>query len=481
MDRVIGHFRSLVASFRGSSQAHLIIHSLEAPAFPRGGVLDGGTASGQYDLIRRINRGLQDIARQERGVYLLDYDGLVARHGRLLWRDDRKWWTMRMPIRADHLCHMATEWMRFIQPLTGRICKVLVTDLDNTLWGGVIGEDGMAGIALGQEYPGAVFQGVQRAMLDLFRRGILLAVCSKNNEADAMEVLDLHPGMLLRPHHFAAIRINWEDKVRNLREIASELNVALDSLAFLDDNPAEREFVRVQLPEVTVIEPTDDPMSLAPALRNAPAFERLEMSQEDLSRGRLYAEQRQRSDLLRSSESVEDFYHSLNMVVDYSPVTGQTLMRAAQLTQKTNQFNMTTKRYSEQQLSGMMGSSEWGIYAIGVKDRFGDNGLVGVAILHYMDTRCDIDTFLLSCRVIGRTIETAFLSLVRREAIARGVRILEGRFIPSAKNAPARDFYPAHGFVSTDTREPGTLWQRDITADTDIVIPPWITVETKCT
>ena len=173
---------------------------------------------------------------------------------------------MRMPIAADQLIHLADEWFRFIYPLSGKASKVLVTDLDNTLWGGVIGEDGMEGIQLGIDYPGAAFQALQRVMLDFYRRGILLAVCSKNNLSDAMEALDKHPGMLLKPEHFAALRINWIDKAHNLREIAAELNIGLDALAFLDDNPAERERIRTELPEVNVIELPEDPMDLCPRI-----------------------------------------------------------------------------------------------------------------------------------------------------------------------------------------------------------------------
>src|SRR5262249_20661572 len=182
------------------------------------------------------------------GVFVLDYDGLVARHGRRNWHDERKWLTTRMPIRAENLIHLANEWLRFIHPLTGKVCKVLVSDLDNTLWGGVIGEEGISGIQIGSEYAGAAYLAVQRVLLDLYQRGIILAVCSKNNEAQAIEALKQHPAMLLRPHHFAALRINWNDKATNLLEIARELNVGIDSIAMLDDNPAEREWVQTNLP-----------------------------------------------------------------------------------------------------------------------------------------------------------------------------------------------------------------------------------------
>src|SRR5271163_3355434 len=283
-ERAVQSLEQCIGAFRKHSQAALIVHTLERPSTPSLGVLDDQSDTGQSALIRQINRELRRVATQFRGVYTLDYDALIARHGAAHWHDERKWLMARLPISANHLVDTAREWMRFIVPLSGRSAKVLVVDLDNTLWGGVIGEDGMAGIKVGAEYPGAAYQALQRALLDLSRRGILLAVCSKNNLDDAMEALEKHPGMLLRARHFAALRVNWTDKAQNLREIAQELNVGIDALAFLDDNPIEREQVRAALPEVTVIDLPKDPMDYASAVRNCAALERLTLSAEDQQR-----------------------------------------------------------------------------------------------------------------------------------------------------------------------------------------------------
>ncbi len=223
--RVCNSFAQWIRAFRKRSQAALIVHNLEQPTRPVQGVLDAQCEANQATAIRKANEGIRRAADEHRGVYVLDYDGLVARHGRLCWQDERKWLTARMPIAADQLLHLSREWMRFLVPLTGKVAKALVVDLDNTLWGGVIGEDGMTGIKCDAEYPGSAYQVLQRAMLDLSKRGILLAICSKNNLDDAMEALNSHPGMLLRPKHFAAMRINWLDKAQNLRDIASELNI----------------------------------------------------------------------------------------------------------------------------------------------------------------------------------------------------------------------------------------------------------------
>ncbi len=352
--------------------------------------------------------------------------------------------------------------MRFLVPLSGRIAKALVVDLDNTLWGGIIGEDGMTGIQCGAEYPGAAYQALQRAMLDLAKRGILLAICSKNNPDDAMEALNQHAGMLLRPKHFACMRINWQDKSQNLREIAAELNIGLDALAFVDDNPAERERVRAAAPEVLVLDLPQDPLQYAAAVRDCPAFERLSLSAEDLQRTGMYAAQQERSQAEQSFQSKEDFYRFLEQEAEIAPVLPQTLARIAQLTQKTNQFNLTTRRYSEQQIQELDASPDWQVFSITVRDRFGDHGLVGVAITHDEAEVCEIDTFLLSCRVIGRTVETALLAYLAESAAARGYHTLQGWFLPTKKNVPARDFYSQHGFSAQSQDDKGTLWTLDL-------------------
>jgi FkbH-like protein len=471
--RVVESFQQWVRAFRERSPANLVIHTLEQPLWPSAGILDAQSGAGQSSAIEEINRELRRLPEQYRGVYVLDYDALVARHGRLLWHDERKWRTARMPIAADHLIHLAQEWLRFILPLSGEIAKVLVVDLDDTLWGGIIGEDGIDGIQLGAEYPGSIYQALQRAMLDLFRRGILLAICSKNNRDDAMEVLESHPGMLLRPSHFAAMRINWNDKAQNLREIASELNIGIDTLAFLDDNPAERQQVRNSLPQVSIIEPADNPLEWATAVRNCPAFERLTLSTEDQQRTTFYLAERERYQAEHSFRSKEDFYRFLEQRVEIAPVCSATLGRVAQLTQKTNQFNLTTHRFEAQQIADLAASPGWRVLSLRVRDRFGDHGLVGVAITCDKDEVCEINTFLLSCRVIGRTVETALLSFLARGALARGRQQLAGWFLPTAKNEPARDFYVRHGFSIQARNGEGALWRIDL-GDHQITCPEWI-------
>src|ERR1700735_325189 len=477
VDRVLESFMGLIRTFRERSGASLVIHTFEKP-LPSQGVLEAQDANGQLDAIERLNVGLRAICRQYRGVYTLDYDALVAQHGRTRWHDESKWLTMRMPFAADSLLPLVSEWMKFIHPLTGSLCKVLAIDLDNTLWGGILGEDGPEGIKIGPEYPGAFYRSFQRAVLDLYQRGILLAVCSKNNHDDAMEVLRSHPGMLLRPEHFAAFRINWQDKAQNIREIAAELNLGTDSIAFFDDNPVERERVRSEMPEVKVIAVPDHAQGYVRALREFPYFERLTLSAEDREHTKLYHDQRKRSELAQSVGSVEDFYRSLEQEIEIADVTRETIARVAQLTQKTNQYNVTTRRYTEQQIAEFASRPDFDVYSVRVKDRFGDNGIVGVLITRMEADVFEIDTLLLSCRVIGRTVETAMLGFLAETGRNKGARALQGWFLPTKKNAPASEIYPSHNFKPAATEEGRTLWSLNL-EEANLSCPEWIRLHVR--
>lgn len=475
MERVVGQFGDLIQALRTHSAAHLVIHGLELPVFSSQGILDSQEPDGQSASIHQLNSELRKLARLRPGVWLLDYDSLVARYGRMGWHDERKWQTVRMPIASSHLVHLADEWLRFLHPLSGKVAKALVVDLDNTLWGGIIGEDGMDGIRIGAEHPGSWYRDLQRVILDFYGCGILLAICSKNNPDDAMEVLDKHPGMILRRQHFAAMRVNWQDKAQNLREIANELNIGIDALAFLDDNPVERERIRAALPEVAVLDLPSDPSRYAAALRDCGLFERLSLSEEDKQRGIYYAAQRERTELETTCASKEDFLRSLQQEVEIAAADAKSLARVAQLTQKTNQFNVTTRRYKEQEIAQMVSASNCRVVSVRVRDRYGDNGLVGVAITRDSANSREIDSFLLSCRVIGRTVETAVLSYLAEDARRRGLTRMQGWFLPTKKNAPASDFYAQHGFFSEKTEPQGTLWTLDLSNNLPLC-PEWIKV-----
>jgi FkbH-like protein len=479
IDQALTDMESWLTAFRARSGAAIVLQNFEQPPFPAAGIFDAQQSEGQQSSIRKLNAGLGDLARRFPSVYILDYDGLVARHGRLAWHDEAKWQSIRLPVTADHFVHLADEYMRFIRSLTGKTCKALVLDLDNTLWGGVIGEEGPEGIRLGPDYPGAAFTALQQVIENLYRRGILLAICSKNNWEDVYPVFDRHRGMRLRQEHFAAIRVNWQDKATNLREIAAELNIGTDALAFLDDDPMEREWIRSQMPEVTILPIAEKPYERAQALLQSPVFERLSLSEEDQQRGRLYADQRLRKELQQRSPSLEDFYRSLDMHISFrSASTSTAIGRVAQLTQKTNQFNLTTHRYTEAEITRMVSDPSCTVFTVRVTDRFGDNGIVGVVILNWANQDVEIDTFLLSCRVMGRMVETAMLSEIVRRANARGSRTLCGWFLPTAKNSPAAGFYEAHGFNKCKESSGDTKWELSLET-ARIETPSWCSMTSE--
>lgn len=462
--------------FRRHSDAAVVVHNRAVPARPSRGVLDAQSDASEREAAQALNKRLRESLQGLRGVYILDYDAVVARGGADDWRDDRKWVSVRLPMRSAQMTRMVSEWMRFLQPLAGKVAKCAVVDLDNTLWGGVIGEDGLDGIQLDDGLPGAFHQELQRALKDLSDRGVLLAVCSKNNPEDALEAISTHPGMLLREKDFSAVRINWQEKARNLEEIAAELNIGVDALAFLDDNPVERQNIRLRLPEVTVLELPEDVAGWAAAVREAPAFQRLELSNEDARRGEMYVQQRERKQLEQSHSSPEDFLRSLEQRVEVAPLTSLTLTRIAQLTQKTNQFNLTTRRYTEAEIETAAAQPGAGVWSISVRDRFGDNGLTGVAIVVRDGDACEIDTLLLSCRVIGRTVETAFLAYLEQTAREEGAQRLRGWFRPTKKNKPCAGFYADHGFRELRRDGEAVLWERDLTADHPLETPEWVQV-----
>jgi FkbH-like protein len=474
VERAVADLSNLIAALRSNSKANIVVHALDVPARAANGILDAQREVAAESAIGEINRRVRERCRTPHAnVYWLDYPALVARHGRLNWYDERKWLSARLPITAAHLADMAAEWLRFVIPLAHRTAKVLVVDLDNTLWGGVLGEDGIGGIRLGDEYPGAAYTALQKVILDLHRRGVVLAICSKNDAEEALATLRDHPAMVLRPEHFAAFRINWQPKPDNLRSIAAELKLGLDSFVFLDDNPAERSAVARMLPEVAVIDLPDDAMAYAGTLQAAPHFEVLGLSDEDRARGVYYAGDRMRAELEAAATTPEDFLKSLEIVADVAPVDDFTLGRAAQLTQKTNQFNLTTRRYTEGQLAELAASDDWQVLTLRSRDRFGDNGLVGLAILNHRGDACEIDTFLLSCRVIGRGLETALLAEAIAASASRGAKTLRGWFLLTRKNAPAADFYARHGFRQARSVDGGTLWEAELGAALP-TSPAWI-------
>ena len=437
--------------------------------------LEYNSEFGVQDAVAEYNAGLAAYAAARNDVVILDAAGLAASVGFSRWRDPRMWYLARLRLSKAAMEALASGYASVAAARLGKIKKCVAVDLDNTLWGGIVGEDGFDGIKLGEDGIGLAFAEFQEELLNLYRKGILLAICSKNNPDDALQVIRNHPGMRLREEHFAALRINWDDKASNLRSLAEELNIGLDAFVFIDDNPVERSWVRQSAPEVVVTEWPVDPVDYKSALLQIGTryFPKLGITAEDRKRGEVYQAQAARRKLESSGATLEDFYRALEMRVRVGRADSFTIPRIAQLTQKTNQFNLTTRRYSEAEIRAASEDERTAVFWLDLNDRFGPSGLVGVLILKRdAPGEWNIDTFLLSCRVMGRTVENAFLAAAAREA---GATRLVGEYAPTAKNAPVKDLYARLGFAHVRDDGERRVWRLDDAGKLEI--PPWFQVE----
>jgi FkbH-like protein len=406
--------------------------------------------------VATLNADLRGMATAE-GVDLVSLDGEVLKDGIAAWHDPPLWHRSKQEVTPAASPAYGELVARLIAARAGRSYKCLVLDLDNTLWGGVIGDDGLDGIVIGQGSAlGEGFLAVQEYAKELARRGIILAVSSKNDEANALEPFDKHPDMILRRPDIASFRADWNDKAANIRAIAQDLNIGLDALVFLDDNPFEREFVRTQLPMVAVPEVPEDPALVPAVLADAGYFESLAITDEDRERTAQYQENQARAQLRAESSDLDGYLRGLDMRMIWRRFDSIGLQRIVQLINKTNQFNLTTRRMTEEQVTAIMADPRAFGLQIRLLDRFGDNGIIAIIIARIGDDAvAEIDTWLMSCRVLGRQVEQTTLNLIAATARAMGARGLRGVYLPTKKNAMVRDHYTKLGFTVTQQQDDG--------------------------
>jgi FkbH-like protein len=449
VDAYCARVAAVVARIRENSRAQVIVWNQAPFARLVAGMADASLVPSQQHLVALLNQKLT-AAVTAVGATVFDVARLATELGTRNWYDAKLNYLGRIPMSGAAQMLAAKQLARHVRALSRPTSKCIVVDLDNTLWGGVLGEDGVGGIALGDTYPGSAFKTFQRVLRGYRDRGILLAIASKNNEADVLEVFS-HPDMILKLDDFSARQIHWNDKASSLKAIAAELNIGVDALVFFDDNPVERTWVREQLPEVTIIDVPKDVMGYVGALDDSGAFDQLALTAEDRARHGLYRGEAQRRDLQASVGSVEDFLRSLEMKVIVEPINAKNTARVVQLLAKTNQFNVTTRRHSVTELDALLAKDGTIGLVIRVTDRFGDNGLVGVALAVRDDAETwSIDTFLMSCRVLGRRVEQALFGEIARRARSIGARRIRGEFIPTKKNAPSATFFADTGFERAD-------------------------------
>jgi FkbH-like protein len=416
-------------------------------------------------IVARIN-ALLPLAADKNGVDLLDLNSRAAEDGLWGWHDPALWHRSKQEVTPAASPVYGDLVVRLLAAHQGLSRKCLVLDLDNTLWGGVIGDDGLGGIVIGQGSAlGESYVALQLYAKELAKRGVILAVCSKNDMANAVEPFAKHPDMVLRRDDFASFQANWNDKASNIRAIAHEINIGLDSLVFLDDNPFERTLVRQELPMVAVPEVSDEPVDMLRALSDAGYFETVNVTDEDRNRQRQYEINAQREASKASSTDVEGYLASLDMKLISSRFDDMSLQRIVQLINKTNQFTLTTKRYTADEVLEVMHSQDaFGLH-LRLLDRFGDNGIIAIIICRMgEDCRMSIDTWLMSCRVLGRQVEEATLDLVVREAKRRGALTLVGEYRRTAKNDMVASLYKNLGFSETHSDSGnGQLFELDLT------------------
>ncbi len=445
-DETIDRLDSLWTAFRAHSQATIVQSTFVLPSERAFGNYELKVADSVGSIFTEINYRLALKAREAKNVLLNDIDFLAASVGRAQWLDARMWNMAKTPCRLEHVPLLAQSLLDTIFAASGLITKCVVLDLDNTLWGGVIGDDGLEGIALGEFDEGEAFVGFQKFIRELKRRGILLAVVSKNEHAAAVLPFREHPHMALKEEDISVFVANWDNKADNIRLIQKTLNIGFNSLVFLDDNPFERNIVREFLPEVVVPELPEDPSLFLQTLAGLNLFETASFSSADLQRADQYREEAQRELTKTHFTNINDYLTSLAMEIRLERFNAFNLPRIAQLIQRSNQFNLMTRRYGEAACEAMMKDPALAPLTLRLADKFGDYGLISVVILKHAGEELEIDEYLMSCRVLQRGVESFAMNNIFAYAARLGAKRVVGHYIPTAKNEMVKGFFQGFGF-----------------------------------
>jgi FkbH-like protein len=468
VDNALGRIFAIRDALIAASGATVIVQTLAHPPAQVLGNYDRRLPGSPSALVDSFNARLIEGLVGSITV-LLDAGVLAAEVGLDSWHDAKLWHIAKLPFSQAAVPLYADHVVRLLGAMMGKSRKCLVLDLDNTLWGGVIGDDGLSGIVIGQgDAEGEAYLDIQRTALQLRSLGIILAVSSKNTDAAAREPFRTHPDMLLRESDIAVFQANWSDKATNLEAIATALDIGIDSLVLLDDNPAERAQVRAALPMVAVPELPDDPAQFPRVLLAAGYFESIGLSEDDLLRADDYTARTRRIELQGQARDMGSYLKSLEMKIVFASFNDTGRGRIAQLINKSNQFNLTTRRYTESDVEAMEADPEVFTLQVRLRDRFGDNGMICVVICRTGSKRWEIDTWIMSCRVLGRRVEEAVLAKLVKAAKAAGVSGLRGQYIPTPRNDLVRDHYRKLGF---EEEAASGWWYMDVGAYSEVVLP----------
>lgn len=455
----INEFAGLIKKIIKNIDTTLIVHNFEVPSYSPLGILETKQKFGYFDSIRYINRALQDLFHKTPNVFIFDYDSFLSSAGKGNSLDRKMYYIADMKLHQNLIPALCRQYLRYIKAIKSINRKCIVLDLDDTLWGGVLGEDELEGIRLGLNPPGNAYVEFQKYLLALFERGVILAINSANNHDEAMRVIREHPHMVLREDNFAAIKINWKNKVNNILEIAKEINIGLDHLIYIDDSQQNRQLVRQMLPDVLVVQMPKDPSDYIRAIEELDEFDWLNITEEDKLRGVMYAQEIRRKQFKANFKDMAKYLEGLQTKVTIKRADRFSIPRISQLTYRTNQFNFTTYRYSERQIINLLKDNRYNIYSVSVSDKFGDNGISGAVILREDRKIFSVDTFLLSCRILGRGVERAVLTFILDEAKKSGAEFLLCQYIPTQKNEMIEDFLRENKFVLEGESEGRQNWK----------------------
>jgi FkbH-like protein len=478
VEGVMAYLKQIRDAIKATASSVIIFQTITAPPSPTFGHMDSVIDGTTRAIIHDVNAGIRQMVRDTSGAILLDVAALADTIGHYHWHSPKEWNVAKLQFSLQALPVYADHVTRLLGALRGKSKKCLVLDLDNTLWGGAIGDVGVEGIILGQGSAlGEAFLDVQRTALLLRERGVVLAVCSKNDEANALQPFRDHPDMLLREEHISVFQANWIDKATNLEEIARILDIGIESLVLLDDNPAERAQVREALGVVAVPELPDDPSLFSRTLLNAGYFEAVAFTAEDATRADQYKANASRTKFMLSSRDSMEFLKALEMRISFAHFEPLNRGRITQLINKTNQFNLTTQRYTEAEVERMEGDPDTWTLQVRLADRFGDNGMILVVICRRIAPEIwDIDTWLMSCRVLNRRVEECTMAIVVKHALRAGIKTLIGRYRPTKKNEMVREFYGKMGFSLVNDGAAESVWQIDTATYAAVDVPMTIEI-----
>ena len=450
VDEKFGEMKNLIEIFQEKLNKKLVICNFHIPYFSSIGIIENKSDFGFHEMINELNKKLVNFVKVKNSIFIFDYNQFVVKHGEKNVFNYKQFFLGDIKIAFDYIPFFANDLIGYIKPILGLNKKCIVLDLDNTLWGGIVGEDGFDGIELGHSSNGKAFVEFQKQLLSLWQQGIILAINSKNNLDDAIKVIKEHPDMILREKHFASIKINWNDKAQNLVDISEEINIGFNSMVFFDDDKLNQERIRNEFPEVLTIDLPKDPSQYTEILTDLNDFNVLQNTEEDSKRGEMYAQQRQRNQFKDTVSNLEQFLNQLEIKVKIKKSNEFTIPRISQLTLKTNQFNLTTRRYQEEDIKKFVNDGNYLVGCAQVTDKFGDNGITGAFIVKKENNIWTLDTFLLSCRVMGRGVEDAILSHIIDDAKRNNVKEVKAEFIHTAKNKPAENFLKDFGFIKQE-------------------------------